>query len=64
MTANTDDDGFVGMLVKGAMFSLGAALVQLVLRRFSENEPHIVIVPMPADPSHQTLEPDPADSEE
>ena len=64
MTTKTDDDGFVGLLVKGAMFSLGAALVQLIFRRFTDDEPRIVIVPMPADPSHGSLEPDHHDDEE
>ncbi|MEX1362292.1 MAG: hypothetical protein AB1Z98_04155 [Nannocystaceae bacterium] len=44
MTTTKDDDGLVEIFVKGAMFSFGALMVQLLMRRWTDREPQVVVL--------------------
>ena len=44
MSTDRDDDGLVEIFVKGAMFSFGALLVQMLTRRWSAPEPQVVVL--------------------
>lgn len=48
MSTTNDDDGLVGIFVKGAMFSFGALATQLLLRRWTDREPQVVVLEVPA----------------
>ena len=44
MKTESDDGGLVEIFVKGAMFSFGALLVQMLTRRWSAPEPQVVVL--------------------
>lgn len=48
MKTTDDDEGLVGIFVKGAMFSLGALVAQLLLRRWTDRDPPVVVLELPA----------------
>ena len=48
MSTDSDDDGLVGIFVKGAMFSFGALMAQLLLRRWTDRDPQVVVLELPA----------------
>ena len=47
MNTDKDDDGLVGIFVKGAMFSFGALVAQLLLRRWTDRDPQVVVLEVP-----------------
>ena len=44
MSTDRDDDGLVEIFVKGAMFSFGALVVQMLMRRWTDREPQVVVL--------------------
>ena len=62
MKAEGDDGGLVEIFVKGAMFSFGALVAQLLLRRWTDRDPQVVVLEVPAGtrlaelPEHDALD--------
>ena len=44
MKTESDDGGLVEIFVKGAMFSFGALVVQMLMRRWTDREPQVVVL--------------------
>ena len=44
MKTEGDDGGLVEIFVKGAMFSFGALVVQMLMRRWTDREPQVVVL--------------------
>lgn len=49
MSTQGDGEGLAAVFVKGAVFTLGAAVAGLVLRRVFRQEPEVVVVAVSAD---------------
>ena len=62
MSTDSDDDGLVGIFVKGAMFSFDALMAQLLLRRWTDRDPQVVVLEVPVGvrptelPDHDALD--------
>ncbi|MCA9650287.1 MAG: hypothetical protein KC501_10285 [Myxococcales bacterium] len=52
MKAEGDDGGLVEIFVKGAMFSFGALVVQMLMRRWTDREPQVVVLELAGSTPH------------